>query len=203
MPQEIINKYHAQAPSQQQMPIIKLWLAMAIAVIVVTTPITASNVFAQEGETIHIVRAGESLSSIASRYGISVSILARHNQISNINFLRVGQSLRIPATTIVTAPTPTQTPAPAPTEAQNNYTPTAAPVATPHVVQPGYPTATPTPVVPTPTARAVPVLHVHVVAAGETLTSIANYYGTSVPAIKARNGLTSDRIYRGQRLIIP
>lgn len=203
MPQNITNKYRPRAPSQQQMPTIKLWLAMAIAVIVVTTPITASNVSAQEGDTIHIVQAGESLSSIAARYGVGVTLLARHNQISNINLLRVGQSLRIPAATVVTAPTPTQTPDPVPTNAQSNYTPTAAPVATPHVIQPGYPTATPTPVIPTPTTPAVPPLRVHVVAAGETLTSIANYYGTSVRAIKARNGLISDRIYRGQRLIIP
>jgi LysM repeat protein len=38
---------------------------------------------------------------------------------------------------------------------------------------------------------------------GDTLFSIAQWYGTTVPAIKQANGLTSDYIYAGQRLVIP
>lgn len=38
---------------------------------------------------------------------------------------------------------------------------------------------------------------------GDTLFSIALRYGTTVPAIMQANGLTSDYIYAGQRLIIP
>ncbi len=38
---------------------------------------------------------------------------------------------------------------------------------------------------------------------GDTLFSISRYYGTTVPAIMAANGLTSEYIYAGQRLIIP
>src|SRR5258708_3751609 len=45
---------------------------------------------------------------------------------------------------------------------------------------------------------------IHVVQAGETLTSIANYYGVSIDAIVAANKLASaDAIFVGQRLIIP
>lgn len=43
----------------------------------------------------------------------------------------------------------------------------------------------------------------HTVARGETLSGIAARHGVTVPALKARNGLTSDRIVPGQRLVIP
>ncbi len=44
---------------------------------------------------------------------------------------------------------------------------------------------------------------VYVVKTGDTLWSIAIRFGTTVQAIKARNGLTSDIIYKGQELVIP
>ncbi len=42
-----------------------------------------------------------------------------------------------------------------------------------------------------------------VVERGDTLSSIASRAGTSVNALKSLNGLTSDRIYVGQRLAVP
>jgi LysM repeat protein len=45
---------------------------------------------------------------------------------------------------------------------------------------------------------------IHIVQWGENLTSIARHYGTTIQAIVAKNQLTSaNRIYAGQRLIIP
>jgi membrane-bound lytic murein transglycosylase D len=44
----------------------------------------------------HRVRSGETLSSIAGRYGTSVSALMRANGLRSANRLRVGQRLRIP-----------------------------------------------------------------------------------------------------------
>ncbi|MFO7683024.1 MAG: LysM peptidoglycan-binding domain-containing protein [Chloroflexota bacterium] len=43
----------------------------------------------------------------------------------------------------------------------------------------------------------------YTVVQGDTLTSIASRFGTSVQAIKTANGLTSDLIYVGQVLVIP
>lgn len=43
----------------------------------------------------------------------------------------------------------------------------------------------------------------HTVASGDTLYGIARKNGTSVSAIKSANGLTSDTIRLGQRLVIP
>jgi len=44
---------------------------------------------------LHRVRSGETLSSIASRYGLSVSALTRKNHISSRSRLRPGQKLRV------------------------------------------------------------------------------------------------------------
>ncbi len=44
----------------------------------------------------YVVRRGDTLGAIAHRYRTSVSRLARYNHISNPNFIRVGQVIRIP-----------------------------------------------------------------------------------------------------------
>lgn len=44
---------------------------------------------------LHRVRSGETLYSIASRYGVSVSTIAKRNRISTRSTLRVGQKLRV------------------------------------------------------------------------------------------------------------
>lgn len=44
----------------------------------------------------HVVQAGQALSGIASRYGVSASALARANGISDPNRIRAGQTLTIP-----------------------------------------------------------------------------------------------------------
>lgn len=176
-------------------------LVVMMALSILITPALASNIFAQE-ETIHVVRAGESLSTIAARYGVSVSTLARHNGLSNTNIIRVGQVIRIPRATLVPAATPIPV-APQPRLIPENAAPrdTSAPVATPHIYEPGRPTATSTPVIPTPVPAQT--FHTHTVRASETLSGIASLYSTTVWAIKARNGITGDKIYVGQRLIIP
>lgn len=45
---------------------------------------------------IHVVRRGETLSSIAARYGTTAAAIARANGIANPNLIYVGQKLRIP-----------------------------------------------------------------------------------------------------------
>ncbi len=45
---------------------------------------------------VHVVEAGESLASIASRYGITASDIAQANQLSDANVIQVGQQLLIP-----------------------------------------------------------------------------------------------------------
>jgi N-acetylmuramoyl-L-alanine amidase len=48
------------------------------------------------GPASYRVRSGDTLSSIASRFGTSVSKLARRNRIANPNLISIGQVLRVP-----------------------------------------------------------------------------------------------------------
>ena len=58
------------------------------------------RITALEGATetgyVHVVRPGETLSTIASRYGVSVAAIRQANGIQNPNLLREGQELFIP-----------------------------------------------------------------------------------------------------------
>lgn len=51
----------------------------------------------------HEVQAGDTLSSIAKRYGTSVQELARANHLSNPNLIVTGQTLRVPGSARVTS----------------------------------------------------------------------------------------------------
>jgi LysM repeat protein len=50
----------------------------------------------QGADGFHVVQSGESLSRIASRYGVTPSEVAKANGITNPNSIRVGQKLKIP-----------------------------------------------------------------------------------------------------------
>ncbi|MEJ2208556.1 MAG: LysM peptidoglycan-binding domain-containing protein [Anaerolineae bacterium] len=109
----------------------------------------------------YTVQAGETLSEIAARFGISAEQLAEANGITNVALIRAGQQLVIPAVaagsgTGDSTPTPTwtpivlltSTPLATPTEATPTATATAtAPQAT------STPTKTPTPEGPTNTPK--------------------------------------------------
>lgn len=51
------------------------------------------------GEAIHTVKAGETLSKIAQKYGTTYQKIAAYNGIANANLIRVGQKIKIPADT--------------------------------------------------------------------------------------------------------
>jgi len=156
--------------------------------------------FAQQGYVVHIVRPGENLSTIAARYQISVSSLIQANNIRNPNHLKIGQRLTIPLDT-PSEPLPTAQLAPistlTPLGKGKPGNPASATSASPPLTWPtsmervAPPTATP------------PIGNVHTVRPSESLSMIAAKYGTSIDALKTRNGLPSYTIYSGQRLIIP
>ncbi|MEA3345235.1 MAG: LysM peptidoglycan-binding domain-containing M23 family metallopeptidase [Chloroflexota bacterium] len=66
-----------------------LWMALSL-------PSLAAPL-SQEGE-VHIVRAGETLTQIALRYGVSVVELASTNELADPDLILVGQRLLIPST---------------------------------------------------------------------------------------------------------
>lgn len=98
---------------------------------------------------------------------------------------KIPVGLAAPATLVEATPTPTPT---------VTKTPTPSPTTT------KTPTPTPTKsATPVPTATAV----TYVVAAGDTLSSIAIRFKKTVAAIKTANKLTTDAIKVGQKLVIP
>jgi len=124
--------------------------------VVTSTPISAAPTTAPPPSqgTVHVVQAGDTLSSIATRYGTTVAAIVQANNLAS-DTIYVGQKLVIPTAGGATPP-------------------------------PGTAPGT-----------------VHIVQAGETLFSIALRYGVTVEALKSANGLGSDIIYVGQRLVVP
>ena len=105
-----------------------------------------------ETQQIHVVKSGETLSGIASKYGVSVNNIKNWNNLSS-DKISIGQKLIINPTKQTSSKTETQ--------------------------------------------------QIHVVKSGETLSGIANKYNTTVDAIKKANNLKSNKIYVGQKLKIP
>ena len=60
-----------------------------------------------EATVIYVVRAGDTLNSIAARFGVSPGTLARANGISNPNLIYIGQRLVVPGSA-APAPQPGQ-----------------------------------------------------------------------------------------------
>ncbi len=106
---------------------------------------------------IHTVLSGETLSSIANRYGVTVTRLKRSNRLTS-NTLHIGDKLEIPAR--------------------------EQPRASSSGVR-------------------APQSKIHVVRTGETLSEIAESYGIGLSKVRTANGLRSNNLRVGQRLVIP
>lgn len=155
--------------------------AIALATLLLATPAVASP-----AATIvtHVVRPGETLFRIARLYGVTVEVVAQVNSLSNPRLIRPGQILRIPTTerkpprsqgSLGAGRGSTETRAQASPKKQASKT--AAPTRT--------------------------VSYRYVVSRGDTLYALARRFGTTVDALRRTNGLQSDLIRPGQRLVIP
>lgn len=181
-----------------------------------TTPTPTGTL--QPGQTIiHVVRTGDTLYSIARRYGVTVQAIAHLNGIVNTSYIRVGQELIIPRDGWVTPVSPTPQPGPTLYVVQlgdtlysisRRYGTTveaialANNIANPSRIYAGQQLTIPGGSVPWPTPP--PSGQVHVVQPGETLCSIARRYGTTFWAIAIANNLSNPNIiYPGQQLVIP
>ncbi len=134
---------------------------------------------AKDFERQHTVGAGDSLSAIAARYGVTGQELMRYNKM-NSTVVKLGQVLKIPADkkTVV------------------------APVATTQVAPTTLPVAKP---VATKSATTKPASHPrhHKVIAGDTLSGIASRYGVSVAQLLRHNNMKNSTVRIGQTLKIP
>lgn len=60
---------------------------------------TAPDAGAAQGVTVYAVKKGDTLSRIAAKYGTTYQAIAAYNGIKNPNAIRVGQKIKIPAST--------------------------------------------------------------------------------------------------------
>ncbi len=152
----------------------------------------------------HTVRSGETLTSIANRYRVSVTELKKWNRMKSSRLLR-GQRLTIVRQVRVTKPKPQ----PVETRLASTKTESTQPETTEEeeteateVDDEELVATTTEPVVEkkAPKAQAVTKPSVHVVRRGETLTILASRYGVSVSDLKEWNDLASGKIMLGQKL---
>jgi LysM repeat protein len=151
-------------------------IIVLLALLIFVAPALKSEPTAAQGSQTHTVQAGENLFRIALHYGFTVEYLAAVNGIADPTMIYVGQVLVIPD---AAAPIPAAPAVPAP--AADNL---------------GIITNT------VPMTTAAPVYHT--VQAGETLSSIGQFYGVAWGDIAAANGLANaNQIFSGQQLSIP
>jgi LysM repeat protein len=66
------------------------------AVSTTNPPVSSSS---SSGETVYVVKSGDTLSGIAKKYGTTYQVLAKFNNISNPNVIKLGQKIKIPKDT--------------------------------------------------------------------------------------------------------
>ncbi|MEB1808827.1 MAG: LysM peptidoglycan-binding domain-containing protein [Bacillaceae bacterium] len=119
-------------------------------------------------KALHTVRSGDYLSVLARDYNTPIVAIREANSLSNDN-IRIGQTLVIPIV-----------------------------VNGAQLAQPAQPSMQPS-----PTPQSSTQFSTYTVIAGDSLSVIAQRYGTSVDSLRSANQLTSDVIRVGQTLVIP
>jgi LysM repeat protein len=176
------------------------------------------------GETttvVHVVGPGETLSSIAEKYGVDLPRLADANNLADHDVIIIGENLVIPGVS-----TPSQTSGYADithivqlgetlSEIASLYSVRistlveANALANPNLVIAGQPLAVPgataaSAPAPAPAAPVLPAQRTHIVVGGQTLASIAAHYGLTQETLIEANGLLDpNHIIEGQALVIP
>ncbi|MFN8597686.1 MAG: LysM domain-containing protein [Anaerolineae bacterium] len=72
----------------------QIWLISGLLVTLIVSAFPVAPVAAQDSSaTVYVVQAGDTLSSIARRYGVTAADLASANGLLNPNLIYVGQRL--------------------------------------------------------------------------------------------------------------
>jgi LysM repeat protein len=163
---------------------------------------------------VHTVQPGDTLSSIALRYGTTPQAIAQANGLGNVNYIYAGQRLTIPSNSSAVSSEGTYTVRPGDTLssiAASRGTTVASLAQANGLLSANYIYVGQRLIISGSgssssgsTGQANAGNSVHTVQRGETLASIAYRYGTTVAAIVAANSLSNPNyIYPGQQLRIP
>jgi membrane-bound lytic murein transglycosylase D len=149
-------------------------------------PATLEGYSTTEGRTAIVVEKGETLSSIAERYGVSTQDLMRWNRLKSSR-VRHGMRLKIRTPEAIAADS-----------ARNDSTQIAG-------LKAPKPRASKSHAAASGSHRLSPSRSrvSHTVRNGETLSGIARQHGISVADLRRANGLGSTQIHAGQRLRLP
>lgn len=121
------------------------------------------------------VVSGDTLSKIATRFGVTVTAIMQANGLSNANYIYIGQLLRIPtaSSSATLAPTPSQSQSPSASPTASSTSPATSE-------------------------------ETHVVVSGDSLWSIARKYSTTVTTLQALNQISNPNLLRiGQVIRLP
>lgn len=130
----------------------------------------------------YVVATGDSLDSVAQKFGMTLSALREYNNLAKASIIYVGQVLNL-------KPPVGQAKAPKPPKPASSASTLSDEISS---VDPMRPTG------------ACTIHGFHTVLAGETISRIAAVYGVSTQSVLSANSLSwSSTIYVGQRLTIP
>jgi len=190
-----------------------IWVLLA-GMLLRAVPVRAET--SRQGMVVHVVGWGETLFSIARRYGTSVEAISAANSITDPTRIYAGQRLNVPTASVPVAPTGVGathvvkagenlyrialrygTTAQALAEFNGIYNPAHLVVGQTLRI-PGSPTA------PTVAYQPAHAAETHTVRPGETLTAIAIRYGVTLWTLVQVNSVANpSRIFPGQVLVIP
>jgi murein DD-endopeptidase MepM/ murein hydrolase activator NlpD len=146
----------------------------------------ASGWSAEGGSTVTLGR-GETINTLSQRYGVPANAIMQANNLDNANGVGPGSQIVIPVYAAGGGRPVASAAAPAPSPVA--AAPQAVEAAPARMQQAAAPQASG---------------GVHVVASGETLSSVARQYGTTRTAIASANGISPDTMVRqGQKLSVP
>lgn len=191
-----------------------------------TAPTAAAAPATATATSTHRVQRGDTLGSIASKAGTSIASLVALNGIKNPNLIRIGQVLSLPAaaggSSAPSAPPAAATAAKAPAGGATRHVvrsgETISGIATRYAISQAQLIAANgltdgrvyvgqrLALVPSNNAAPAPGAAgvTHTIAPGQTLSSVAQRYGTTIRAIQDANGITDPNlVVVGQELKIP
>lgn len=194
---------------QQGLRLLEQAAASAGSVQQAPAAVAQPQALASSGAICHIVQRGDTLFSLARRFGTTVAAIQAANGLRGSKIL-VGQRLIIPVCVGVCPQVCVPVcPAPVPVSCIP-VCPTPIPVCPaplPPVCVPVRPTPVPTVCVPVRPDPCVPlcrpVVRVHVVRRGDDIFRLALHFDVSVALLMKVNGLQTTKLKVGQSLIIP